>query len=347
MNPREVFVGALKRENVPYTPIWLMRQAGRYLPEYRKVREKYSFLQMCRIPEVAVEVTLQPLRRFELDAAILFSDILIFFPQMGLKLEFYESKGPVIENPISTADDVEELRVPSAREEIGFVGEAVRILRSELSDKKALIGFSGAPFTLASYAVEGGHSKNYIKVKKMMWNEPEAFSKLLDKITTTIIDYLKMQLEEGADAVQVFDSWIGALSPEDFKRYALPYLKRIFEELKGYGKPLIYFGTMTAGYFDLIKDVGSHAVGVDWRIDIDKAWEMVGFDKAVQGNLDPIVLYAEPQVIKNHAEFILLKVGKRNGHVFNLGHGLTPETPVDSVKLLVDFVHEKSAEIRK
>lgn len=291
-------------------------------------------------------MTLQPLRRFELDAAILFSDILIFLPAMGLELEFYDSKGPVIENPIRTVEQIDGLRVPSVREEVGFVGDAVRILRAELGEEKALIGFSGAPFTLASYAVEGGHSKNYIKVKKLMWNERKAFEKLLQKITETIIEYLKMQLEEGADAVQVFDSWIGALTPEDFETFSLPYLKKIFEELRPFGKPLIYFGTMTAGFLNLVREAGSDAVGVDWRIDISSAWEAIGRDKAIQGNLDPIVLYANRETIEKHALSILEKVGNNPGHVFNLGHGLTPETPIDSVKFLVDFVHEKSAEIK-
>ncbi|MCX7832275.1 MAG: uroporphyrinogen decarboxylase [Actinobacteria bacterium] len=346
MNPRQVFVASLRREEVPYTPIWLMRQAGRYLPEYRAVREKHSFLEMCRTPELAVEVTLQPLRRFELDAAILFSDILIPLPPMGLKLEFFESKGPQIENPVSSMKDVENLRVANARQDTGFVGEAVRMLRKELGDEKALIGFAGAPFTLASYAVEGGHSKDYAKVKKMMWNQPEAFRLLLEKITDTVIDYLKMQLEEGADAVQVFDSWIGALTPMDFKEFAFPYLKRIFEELKQYNKPTIYFGTMTSGFFNYIKELGSNAVGVDWRINIDDAWKIIGDEKAIQGNLDPMVLYADREVIRKHAKDVLDRASSFSGHVFNLGHGLTPQTPIDSVAFLVDFVHEESEKIR-
>jgi uroporphyrinogen decarboxylase len=323
-----------------------MRQAGRYLPEYRQVREKYSFLEMCRLPDVAAEVTLQPLRRFELDAAILFSDILIPLPPMGIKLDFYESKGPVIENPVRKLQDIEALRVPDPYEDIGFVAEAIKLIKQELKDEKALIGFAGAPFTLASYVVEGGHSKNYIKVKQLMWNEPGTFDLLMEKITSTIIGYLSMQLEAGADVVQLFDSWIGALSPVDFETKALPYINRIFEALKKYKRPTIYFGTMTAGFLKLISQVRSSAAGVDWRVNIDEAWDMIGHQKAIQGNLDPIVLYAEGEVIKSKAEEILLRVGNRPGHVFNLGHGLTPETPIDSVKLLVDFVHERSAEIR-
>lgn len=346
MKPRDVFLSALRKKPTPYTPVWLMRQAGRYLPEYKEVREKYSFLEMCRIPEVAVEITLQPLRRFPLDAAILFSDILIPLPPMGLNLTFKESAGPVIENPISSPEDVKKLRVPSVKEEVSFVADAVSMLRKELGEEKALIGFSGAPFTLASYAVEGGHSKNYIKVKKMMWDEPEIFKELLEKMTETIIAYLKMQLEAGADAVQVFDSWIGALSPADFQDFALPYLKRIFDELRPYNKPLIYFGTMTAGFLTLIKEINADAFGVDWRINIVDAWDILGREKAIQGNLDPIVLYAGTGVIKKHVERILIEVGANPGHVFNLGHGLTPQTPISSVSFLVDFVHEYSSSIR-
>lgn len=347
MKPRDVFLASLRLEEAPYTPIWLMRQAGRYLPEYRKVREKYSFLEMCRIPEVAAEITLQPLRRFELDAAILFSDILIPLPPMGIELDFYESKGPVIENPVRTVADINRLRIPDPYEDTGFVAEAIKLIKKELKEERALIGFAGAPFTLASYAVEGGHSKNYIRVKQLMWNEPEAFGKLMDKITETIIGYLSMQLEAGADAVQLFDSWIGALSPADFEQFALPFINRIFNALKKYEKPTIYFGTMTSGFLNLVAGIESSAVGVDWRVNIDEAWDTVGHHKAIQGNLDPIVLYAEKEIIRSKAEDILLRVGKRPGHVFNLGHGLTPETPIDSVKFLVDFVHERSAAIKQ
>jgi len=347
LKPRDVFLASLKIEEAPYTPIWLMRQAGRYLPEYRQVRGKYSFLEMCRLPEVAAEITLQPLRRFELDAAILFSDILIPLPPMGINLDFYESKGPVIENPVRSTADIERLRVPDPYEDTGFVAEAIKLIKNELKNERALIGFAGAPFTLASYAVEGGHSKNYIKVKQLMWNEPEAFQTLMDKITETIIGYLSMQLEAGADAVQLFDSWIGALSPKDFEQLALPFINKIFKALKKYGKPTIYFGTMTSGFLNLLAGVESTAIGVDWRINIGEAWNTVGHDKAIQGNLDPVVLYAEKEVIRAKAEDILLQVGKRPGHIFNLGHGLTPETPIDSVKFLVDFVHDRSSEIKK
>lgn len=347
MKAREVFLNALNKKEVPYTPIWLMRQAGRYLPEYRAIREKYSFLEMCRIPEVAAEVTLQPLRRYALDAAILFSDILIPLPPMGIDVEFIESKGPVITNPVQSEKDVEGLHVVNAKDELNFVGDAVRMIKDELKDERALIGFAGAPFTLASYAIEGGHSKDYIKVKTLMWNEPEVFEKLLEKISDTVIDYLKLQIDAGVDAVQLFDSWVGALTPYDFKKFVIPYVNRIFDGIKEKGVPMIYFGTMTSGFFEMYREIRAHAFGVDWRIDIGKAWEMIGEDKAVQGNLDPIILYAERDAIEQHAAKILDTVGARSGHVFNLGHGLTPKTPVESVGYLVDFVHEYSMKLRE
>jgi uroporphyrinogen decarboxylase len=334
------------KKETPYTPIWLMRQAGRYLPEYRAVREKYTFLEMCRIPEVAAEITLQPLRRFELDAAILFSDILITLPPMGIELDFVETKGPVIENPVRNENDIRSLRVPDAFEELKFVGDAIKIIKEKLAGKRALIGFAGAPFTLASYAVEGGHSKNYVLIKKLMWNQPYLYRELVDKITDTVIGYLKMQIESGVDAIQLFDSWIGALTPADFQEFALPYIKKIFSSLKDYNVPLIYFGTMTSGFFEFYREIPASAFGVDWRIEIGKAWDVIGRDKAVQGNLDPIVLYAQRNVIEEHAKRILDDVGISTGHVFNLGHGITPGTPIESVQILVDFVHEYSQKIR-
>jgi uroporphyrinogen decarboxylase len=334
------------KKETPYTPIWLMRQAGRYLPEYRAVREKYTFLEMCRIPEVAAEITLQPLRRFELDAAILFSDILITLPPMGIELDFVETKGPVIENPVRNENDIRSLRVPDAFEELKFVGDAIKIIKEKLAGKRALIGFAGAPFTLASYAVEGGHSKNYVLIKKLMWNQPYLYRELVDKITDTVIGYLKMQIESGVDAIQLFDSWIGALTPADFQEFALPYIKKIFSSLKDYNVPLIYFGTMTSGFFEFYREIPASAFGVDWRIEIGKAWDVIGRDKAVQGNLDPIGLYAQRNVIEEHAKRILDDVGISTGHVFNLGHGITPGTPIESVQILVDFVHEYSQKIR-
>lgn len=347
MKRREVFLKALRREPVPYTPVWLMRQAGRYLPEYRRVREKHSFLEMCRTPEVAAEITLQPLRRFELDAAILFSDILIPLPPMGINVEFVESKGPVITSPVRTIEDIRRVRVMNGDEDTPFVGEAIRLIKEELGDERALIGFSGAPFTLASYSIEGGHSRNYIEVKKLMWNEPSAFDELMEKISQSIISYLSHQIESGVDAVQLFDSWVGVLDPADFEARVFPYISTIVDALRSkYNVPVIYFGTMTGGLLDTISRLNVDAVGVDWRVKIDEAWEVIGHDKAVQGNLDPIALYADLSVLEEKATDILRRVGSRPGHVFNLGHGVTPQVSIEAVDFLVNHVHNKSAEIR-
>lgn len=337
---------AIKCESTPYTPIWLMRQAGRYLPEYQEVRKKYSFLEMCRLPEVAVEITLQPLRRFDLDAAILFSDILVPLVPMGLDIHFEEGKGPVIFNPVVKMKDAENLRVINSREEVSYVGETVAALKKELKARKALIGFSGAPFTLASYSVEGGGTKDYKKIKKVMWREPETFHLLMEKITDTVIDYLRFQIRSGADAVQLFDSWVGALSPRDFREKVYPYVGKIVDTLSTEGVPLIYFGTMTSGFFYDIKMLNVDCVGVDWRIDIDKAWELIGGNKAIQGNLDPMVMFSDRETIAETAADILERTGERSGHIFNLGHGIMPGVPVENVEFLVDFVHNKSSEIR-
>lgn len=346
MTSRDVFLKALRGEPTLYTPIWLMRQAGRYLPEYKEIREKYSFFEMCRLPEVAVEVTLQPLRRFDLDAAILFSDILVPLVPMGLDVRFEEGKGPVISNPVRTMKDAEKLRVINSQEDVPYVGETIVTLKNELKDEKALIGFSGAPFTLASYSVEGGGSKDFRKIKTLMWKEPNVYHLLMEKITETVIDYLRLQIRSGVDVVQLFDSWVGILSPQDFREKVFRYVERIVQALSSEKVPIIYFGTMLSGLFFDIKNLDVDCVGVDWRIDIDKAWEILSDRKAVQGNLDPLVMYADRKTIEEAAGAILEKVGARSGHIFNLGHGIMPGVPVENVEFLVDFVHNKSSELR-
>lgn len=323
-----------------------MRQAGRYLPEYRKVREKHSFFDMCRTPELAVEVTLQPLRRFELDAAILFSDILVPLVPMGIEIDFEEGKGPQIRNSVSRLSDIERLKVINAEADVSYVGETLKRLKEELKGERALIGFSGSPFTLASYAVEGGHTKEYKKIKSLMWEDRGAYELLMQKISETTIEYLSFQIECGADVVQIFDSWVGVLSPKDFRENVLPYVKNIVEKLSPKGVPIIYFGTMTSGLFEDIKTLPVTAIGVDWRIDIDRAWEIIGYDKAVQGNMDPVVMFSDKKAIENSAGDILERIGNRCGHIFNFGHGIMPGVPVENVEFLVDFVHNKSAEIR-
>lgn len=335
------FLKACRKEEVDCTPVWMMRQAGRYLEKYRKVREKHSFLEMCKTPELAVEVTLQPFELIDLDAAILYSDILIPVEAMGIDLEFIESKGPVIHNPVRTGKDVKALKIIDPEESVPFVMEAIRLLRKELEGKAPLIGFSGLPFTLASYMIEGSGSKNYLEAKSMMYNAPELFHELMRKITDTVIAYLNAQVDAGAQAIQVFDSWVGALSPLDYKNYVLPYSKQVMKGIRD-GVPRIHFGTGTAGFLDLLKEAGGDIIGVDWRIDLNRAWEVLGDDVGVQGNFDSSKLFGTKAVIEEAVKDILDKAGNRPGHIFNLGHGIQPKTPPENASFMVDKVHELS-----
>ncbi len=335
------FLKACRKEEVDCTPVWMMRQAGRYLKKYRDMRKKYSFLEMCKTPELAVEVTLMPFEEIDVDAAILFSDILIPVEAMGIDLEFVESKGPIMNNPVRTAGDIEKLRVIDPGEDVPFVMDSIKLLRKELEGKVPLIGFSGAPFTLASYMIEGGGSKNYLLTKQMMYNSPGSFNDLMNKITDTTIKYLNSQIEAGAQAVQVFDSWIGCLSSLDYDRYVMPHMKKLFGNLSK-EVPAIHFGTGTSAILELLKEAGGHIIGVDWRINIDLAWERLGYDVGVQGNLESVVLYGPEGLIESRVKDILDRVGNRPGHIFNLGHGINPDTPVDKAKFMVDTVHRLS-----
>ncbi len=322
-----------------------MRQAGRYMPEYRQLRERYGILEIIKTPELACEVTMQPINAFDLDAAIIFADILPVLEAMGLKLSFVKGEGPIIHNPVRTAEDVQQLRTPSAQESLSFTLEAIRLVKSELESRHLpLIGFSGAPFTLAAYAVESGSSKNHRLVKTFMMNEPQTWQTLMLKIATVVADYLLAQAEAGADALQLFDSWAGQLSPADYERWVMPYSQWVINTVKAKTKiPVIHFGVNTSGMLHLIRQGGGDVIGVDWRIPIHKGWEIIGYDKAIQGNLDPVALFASWEVLQVQAKAILDAVQGRAGHIFNLGHGILPETPVDNVKRLVDFVHEYSA----
>lgn len=340
MNDR--FLKACRREAVDCTPIWLMRQAGRYMAEYRRLRETYTILEIIKTPELAVEVTMQPINAFDLDAAIIFADILPPLEAMGLSLEFIRGEGPVIHNPLRDLDDVAALRVPDPRESLSFTLEAIRLARGELTDRVPLIGFSGAPFTLASYAIEGGSTRNYKKAKSLMYNQPEAWSQLMDKLATMVGDYLKAQAEAGAQVLQLFDSWVGALGPADYARYVLPYSRRAIQTAQSSGVPVIHFGTGTSGILDLIKEAGGDVIGVDWRINLADAWLQLGDDVAIQGNLDPVVLFGPLRELERHVSEILAQADGRPGHIFNLGHGILPQTPVEHVAALVDMVHEKS-----
>ena len=343
---RDRFLRACHREPVDRTPIWLMRQAGRYLPEYRALREKHDMLTMCRTPELAVEVTLQPLRRFDLDAAILFSDIMIPLRGMGVDFEIKESVGPIVANPVRNQRDAEMLRVIEPERDVPFVIQAVQLLRRELEGKVPLIGFAGAPFTLASYIVEGKPSRDLLRTKHMMYCDPAGWHTLMDKLAASVSAYLRAQIRAGAQAVQLFDSWVGALSPRDYREYVLPHSKKIFDALAHTGVPRIHFGTGTATLLELMKEAGgdpsTHSgqvvIGVDWRVPLDQAWNRLG-DVAIQGNLDPAVMLTTPDIVEKEARAILAQVDRRRGHIFNLGHGILPNTPIENVERLVQVVH--------
>lgn len=342
-DPQLPFIRACKRLPVDYTPIWFMRQAGRYMAEYREIRKNYSLLEICAIPELATEVTLQPINAFGFDAAILFADILLPLIPMGIDLEFAAGEGPVIHNPVRTIEDVDQLRLINPYEDLGHVLKAVQLISTELANKTPLIGFAGAPFTLASYIIEGGPSKNFLKTKGLMMEQPQAWDKLLSILADVVSDFLIAQIQSGVEAVQLFDSWAGsALSPDDYQRYALPYSQRIFEKLKQTGVPTIHFSVGAGTYLPLIKAAGSDVVGLDWRTPLDWGWQTVGYDVAVQGNLDPVALFAPLPELKQRVQKILTQAANRPGHIFNLGHGILPQTPVSQVKAVVDMVHEFS-----
>lgn len=336
------FLKACRREQVDCTPVWLMRQAGRYMPEYMEIRNKSDFLTMCKTPELACEVTLQPVNRLGVDAAILFADILLPLEGMGINLEFAKNEGPVIHNPVRTAKDVEAIRILEAEEATPYVMEAIKLIRKELDGRVPLIGFSGAPFTIASYIIEGGGSKEYKNCKKMMWQAPDLWDSLMEKISEVLLKYLKAQIKAGAQAVQMFDSWVGALSPEDYKTYVLPYSKYVLDGLKGEGVPVIHFANNASTMLDLVAEAGGDVIGVDWRINLDDAWKKIGYDRGIQGNLDPFTLFAPPALIEEKVKRILEMAENRPGHIFNLGHGINKETPVENVIALVEAVHKYS-----
>lgn len=339
---------ALAREPVDATPVWLMRQAGRYLPEYRKLREQAgSFLTLCQTPELACEVTLQPLRRFDFDAAILFSDILTIPEAMGLGLHFVAGEGPHFHHPVRTPDEIARLTVPNIDRELGYVPAAVELIRRELDGRTPLIGFAGSPWTLATYMVEGGPSKNYAHIKKLMYDAPEALHQLLDVLARSVAAYLNAQIAAGAQAVQIFDTWGGVLTPAGYREFSLAYMQAIVDALEpapdGSRVPAILFTKGGGPWLESMADTGAAALGLDWTIDIDAARARVGDRVALQGNLDPAVLHARPAIIREHVRDVLARFGDGPGHVFNLGHGVTPDIKPDHVAALVDAVHEFSA----
>jgi uroporphyrinogen decarboxylase len=335
------FLKACHREKADATPIWLMRQAGRYMSEYRQLREKYSILEIIKTPELAMQVTMQPINAFDLDAAIIFADILPPLEGMGLELDFVKGEGPIIYNPIRNAADVEKLRVLPPEETLWFTLEAIRLARAELDSRGVpLIGFSGAPFTLAAYAIEGGSSRNYLHTKRLMYSDPAVWHQLMEKLSEVVGHYLLAQSNAGAQVLQLFDSWVGALSPEDYRQHVMPYSQRALKIASQANLPIIHFGTGTNGILELIREGGGDIIGVDWCIDLDTAWKRIGYDRAIQGNLDPTALFAPWEALKARAKQVLDSANGRPGHIFNLGHGILPETTVDQVKRLVDFVHE-------
>ncbi|HET7143501.1 MAG TPA: uroporphyrinogen decarboxylase [Anaerolineales bacterium] len=337
MNSR--FLQACQRKPVDATPVWFMRQAGRYMPEYRAIREKYSLLEICYQPELAAEVTLQPVRAFGVDAAILFADILLPAIPLGVGLEFAKGEGPILKYPVRTMLDVQNLRPVNPESDLGYVLDAIRILRGELKDVP-LIGFCGAPFTVASYIIEGGSSREFLKTKAMMYSDPQTWHALMKKLSVVLSDYLVAQIRAGAQAVQVFDSWVGALSPADYENFVLPYSQKVLQAARKENVPVIHFGTNTTTLLPLMKRAGGDVIGLDWRIPLDDGWKIIGDDRAVQGNLDPAWLFAPLSEIKTRVQDILRRAEGRPGHIFNLGHGILQHTPVDSVKAVVDMVHE-------
>jgi uroporphyrinogen decarboxylase len=332
------FLAACRREKVDVTPVWFMRQAGRYMPEYRALRERYSLLELCKTPELSLQVTMQPMR-LGVDAAILFADILLPLEPMGAPFEFAKGEGPIVHKPVSSRADVDALRVIEAAEGLSYVLESIRLIRRELAGKVPLIGFAGAPFTLASYLIEGGKSAHFVKTKRLMYGDPETWNLLMQKLAEVVRRYLIAQIEAGAEAIQLFDSWVGQLSRDDYTTYIFPHVAHVLSGVKDKGVPVIHFGTGTHALLDLQAKAGGDVLGLDWRTPIEEGWARAGYDRAIQGNLDPTVLFAPRDVALAHAKRILDVVHGRPGHVFNLGHGILPETPVETVHAVVDFVH--------
>ncbi|MBI4653844.1 MAG: uroporphyrinogen decarboxylase [Nitrospirae bacterium] len=345
----DIFLKACRGEPVPYTPVWIMRQAGRYLKQYQKIRKRVDFLTLCKTPELAAQVTIQPIDALGVDAAILFSDILIPAAAMGMELKFSEKKGPVFAKPIRDRASIDKLLIPQPEESLNFVLETIRILRSELSGKVPLIGFSGAPFTMATYMIEGGTSKNFLHTKKMIFQNPDLYKSLMDKVAKTITKYLKAQIDAGAQAIQLFDTWAGVLSPMDYREFALPYVKRVIDGIKSQIPnpksqnncvPIIYFVGECSGLLEEIKSCNADVIGIDWRINIDEAIKRLGNNFSVQGNLDPCALFLSRDKIEKRVKELLLRAVFARGHIFNLGHGILPETPEANAIAMVEAVHK-------
>jgi uroporphyrinogen decarboxylase len=339
--PNSKFVRACKSQPVESTPVWFMRQAGRYMPEYRAIRKRHSLLEICKKPELAAQVTIEAAEFLKVDAAIIFADLLLPLEVMGLPFHFAAGEGPVIGKPVRSHEDIAQLRTDRAAE-LGYVAEAVSKVVKHFAEKIPVIGFCGAPFTLASYMIEGGGSRHYLHAKKMMYNSPAEWDELMTKLVDVTTEYSAAQVRAGADVIQIFDSWVGCLSVEDYRRYVLPHVTRMVKRLQKTGAPIIYFGTDSATLLPAMNETGAEVIGLDWRIPLDQGWSALNHRCAVQGNLDPVLLFADWKELKFRAENILRQAAARPGHIFNLGHGILPETPVENVKNLARFVQEYS-----
>ena len=325
------------------TPVWFMRQAGRALPEYRKLRKKYDILHMAKTPDLATEISLMPIRRLKVDAAVLFADIMLVLEGMGLPYHIEPDIGPIVPQPLRTEEDIAGLRIVEAEEATPYVFEAIRRLRRELGDQTAIVGFGGGAFTLACYMIEGRPSRDFAAAKGLMFARPDLWHRLMETVTEVLVRYLKEQAAAGADLIQLFDSWVGGLSPRHYERFVLPYSSRIFTELREIGIPTIHFGTATTSLLKLMTKAGPDVVSVDWRLSLDDAWEIIGHDKGIQGNLEPAVMEAPFEVIAEEARDVLRRAAGRPGHIFNLGHGVMPNTPPENMEKLVELVREETA----
>ena len=333
------FLDACRRRPTDVRPVWFMRQAGRYMKQYRDIRSKHGILEICKRPDLAAQVTLQPVEILDVDAAIVFADLLLPVEPMGLKLRFAPGEGPVIDNPVRTSNDIDSLSI-SNTDDLGYVGETIQRVAAALAGRVPVIGFVGAPFTMASYMIEGGPSRNFLRTKQMMYHDETLWRRLMGKLVDVLGGFAVMQASAGARAIQVFDSWVGALGPDDYVRYVAPYSRALIERIRSASVPVIHFGTGAAGFFKELHAAGGDVMGVDWRINIDQAWMDISYRSAVQGNLDPAVLFAPLPELRMRVHELLKRTGSRPGHIFNLGHGILPETPVENVKACVEIVRE-------
>ncbi len=337
MNSR--FLEACRRRPTDVRPVWFMRQAGRYMKQYRDIRAKHGILELCKRPDLAAQITLQPVEILDVDAAIIFADLLLPVEPMGLKLRFAAGEGPIIDNPVRTSSDIDSLSI-SNTDDLGYVGESIQLVTKALAGRVPVIGFVGAPFTMASYMIEGGPSRNFVRTKQMMYRDETLWRRLMGKLVDVLGAFGVLQVAAGARIIQVFDSWAGALGPDDYVRFVAPYSRALIERIRSAGVPVIHFGTGAAGFFRELHAAGGDVMGVDWRVNIDQAWMDISYRSAVQGNLDPAALFAPLPELRMRINELLRRTGSRPGHIFNLGHGILPETPVESVKACVEIVRE-------